>query len=231
MRAKLYDLAVVEHGNAAAELCAGKPVRDIDCRFFCNEFIEAAVKLVFRLWVERSSRFVEHNDGGIFEQRPCKRDLLPFAAGRLEAAFVKLFQNRRMHTLRERIQPLPEADTPKKRFDFRIARLRAKADVLLQRKREQPVILKHGGKQRHVFLIGDVAHVHAIEQDFSFIRVIEAHQQLDEGRLTRSVFSDNRELFPRIEHEVHMFERIAHLPWIPKGYVPEFNGMRPCGDA
>lgn len=39
------------------------------------------------------------NDGGIFEQRPCKRDLLPFAAGRLEAAFVKLFQNRRMHAL------------------------------------------------------------------------------------------------------------------------------------
>ena len=80
-------------------------------------------------------------------------------------------------------------------------------------------------------LIGDVAHVDAIEQNLSFIRVIEAHQQFDEGRLTCSVFSDNRELFPGIEHDVHMFERIAHLPRIPKGYVPKFNGMRPCGDA
>ncbi len=74
---------------------------------------------------------------------------------------------------------------------------RAEGDVLRQRAREQEHVLLDLGDLRAQAGQVPVAHVHAVDQDASFGRVVGAVDQLGQRRLARSRPADDGDRLPR----------------------------------
>src|SRR5258706_428619 len=126
-----------------------EPVRDVDRRPAAGERPEPGEQLELGLRVEGRGRLVEEEDPGVAHERPAERDLLPLAAGQLDAAVEPLAEGR-VPAVRQAIEERVGAALPSG-LDDRVTVLEmaelAKPDVLRGARLVGHVVLEHAADQ------------------------------------------------------------------------------------
>ena len=86
------------------------------------------------------------------------------------------------------------------------------ADVLSDRTGEEPGVLEHHAEDASHVVAVEVAGIDAIEADPALVDVVEAHQQVDDGRLARPGRPDDRDRLPWPHLEIEIGdERLLRL--------------------
>ena len=85
-------------------------MRDVHRRFAADKLVEPAVYLVLRHRVERRGRLVEYNHRGVLEERPCDREFLLFAAGKLHAVLLELPEHHGVPSMRQSVHLVKKTD-------------------------------------------------------------------------------------------------------------------------
>lgn len=80
VRAALDDAALVEDENLIGALDGGQSVRDDEGGASAHESVEGFLHESFGLGVEGRGRFVEQQDAGVLQERPCNRQALALPA-------------------------------------------------------------------------------------------------------------------------------------------------------
>ena len=80
----------------------------------------------------------------------------------------------------------------------------AVADVVADRARKEPGVLEHHAEDAAHVVAADVARVDAIHTDAPAVDLVEAHQQVDDRRLTGSRWTDDRDRLPRLGVEAEV---------------------------
>ena len=163
VRALLDDLSGVEHNDLVAELAGGEPVRNVDRRLVAHHVVELFVDLRLGDRVERGGRLVENEEGRVFIERAGDGDLLPLAAGDLDAVLVKIAEEARLRSERQRFEPVAEAGLPERFLGSRAVIFRRGGHVLPERKRQQLKVLEHNGEHVHILPVIIFPNIYAIE--------------------------------------------------------------------
>src|SRR5206468_3171509 len=88
-----FDGAIRQHDDAIGHADAGKAVRYQYCRLALAQFLEALEHLELRTRVERRGRLVENQKPRVAHVGMRDRNLLPLAAGEVDAGSKALAQN------------------------------------------------------------------------------------------------------------------------------------------
>ena len=223
MRAALDDAAVVEHGDAVAEAAGGKAVADVDRGPVADDLVELLVDLHLGDRVERGGRLVEHDERRVHVERAGERDLLRLAARDLHALLVEVLVELRLEAVRKLREAVAETSLLQAGLCALGVVLHGGRHVLAEGEGEQLKVLKHDREQRDVLVVVVLADVDAVEQDRALGGVVEAAEQLDERRLARAVFADDRE--PLADAELHrdMAQRVVLGAGVAERNVAEFD--------
>ena len=116
VRSLLDDLPGAEHNDLVAEFAGGEPVRNVNGGLAAHHVVEPLVDLRLGDGVERGGRLVENEERRVLIKRTGDGDLLPLAAGDLDALVVKIAEEARLRPLRQLCKPLAEARLPERRF-------------------------------------------------------------------------------------------------------------------
>ena len=108
VRALLDDLPGVEHDDLVAELARGETVRNVNGGLVADHVVELFIDLRLGDRVERGGRLVENEEGRVLIERAGDGDLLPLAAGDLDAVLVKIAEEARLRPERQRFEPVAE---------------------------------------------------------------------------------------------------------------------------
>jgi hypothetical protein len=142
--------------------------------------------------VERAGRLVEKQDRSIGEQRPRDGKPLALAAGERRAALAE----RRVEALRQTGDELPGVGALAGFEHFFAARLRTPvAHVLEHAGGEDHRLLRHHRDERARRARVHVAELHAADAHRAPLRIVEAQQQGEHGRLARAGRADQRDPF------------------------------------
>src|SRR5690606_10878270 len=94
VRAVFDYLPLMQHVDAIRVADGGEPMRDEQHRPPPEQVPNTLEQRVFGLGVERGGRLVEHDEGGVPEERPRQRHALPLSERQLASARVLLGQDR-----------------------------------------------------------------------------------------------------------------------------------------
>ena len=156
------------------------------------------------LGIERARRLVQQQDRAIGEDRARDREALPLAAGEPDAALAEIA----VEALRQLRDELGGERGVAGIPHFRIGGVEPPvADVFEDRRGEDHRILRHHGEPRAHFARIGAAHVDAIDAHRALLRIVEAQQQLEHGRLAGAGRSDQRHLFAGRDLEREVVER------------------------
>ena len=140
------------------------------------------------LRIDRRERLVQQQDRRIPQERAGNGDALALAAGEADAALA----DDGVVALRQAGNETVGVGRPCGGFHFGVARVRlAEADVLRRRAVEQVRVLVDDAEARAERSAVERAQVLAAEQDASHLRVVEAHEQAQDRRLTGAARADD----------------------------------------
>ena len=211
-------------------------MRDVDRGPATGQRAEASEQLELRLCVEGRRRLVEQQDPGIAHERPPEGDLLPLPTGQLHAA-VEPFAERRVPAIR---QPIEEAVGTglRGRLLYGAAILQqpdlAKTDVLGRRCLIRHVVLEHPTDEAAQSGWLELTKVDTVEEDPTGCRVVEAGDELDQGRLPRPVAADDGDGLAGTDREADIGDRVFVSTRIPERDVLEHDlthGLADLGDT
>ena len=198
VRARVDDLAVVDHDDAIGERQRRAPVRDEQRRARAGDPAQRRVDLLLDPRVDRRRRVVEQQDLGIREQRARERDPLALAAREREA----LLADDRVVAVRQLHDELVRLRGTRRGLDLRRGRVGpAERDVGGDRVGEEERVLEHHADAAAQRLERRVAHVDAVDRDRAGVHVVEARQQEPDGRLARTRAADERDRLARRDGE------------------------------
>ena len=183
MGALLHDLPLLHHDYLVGGANGAQVVRHHEHRPVLRERRDGPLHehLVDRVHVAR--HLVEHEDGGVLQERP--RDGQPLLLAAREAHAV-LPDGRRI-ALRERHHELVDAGPLGRLHHFPMRRIRpADADVPLDGVSEQAHVLHDDADGGQEVVVGDVPHVHTADAYASRIHVPEPQQEVGQRALARS---------------------------------------------
>ncbi len=139
--------------------------------------------------VERARGFVEDEDRGVGEHGARNRQALSLAAGEAQAELADF----RVVALGEFRDEVVGGSRPRRRLDFRVAGVPpAVSDVLANRDVEEEGFLGHDGDPVEKGVARVVPEVDAVDLDRAPGGVVEAQEQVDQGRLSRAGPPDDR---------------------------------------
>jgi len=175
----------------------------------------------FRLRVHAARRLVEdEHDLRVVRDRAGKCDQLFLSHGEAGAAFLHLGPI----AVRETIDEPSGSDVPGRLPDLFLGDLAvAQPDVALDRPREEEDILEHEADVAAEVLLADLADVHAVDQHLSPLRVVESHQQVDDGRLPGARVTDYRHPLPGFDGERDPPEHPSLVFLIGEPHVAELD--------
>src|SRR5256714_7321909 len=157
--------------------------------------------LVFGASIEGGGRLIENKDLRVTHIRARQRHLLPFAAGKLhavvEAASQHLVEALR-YPLRDRIRETAARRFTDPRLVIQCLDL-AHTDVLAQDEIVTDKILEDDSDVPAKTVEVIVAQLDTIEQDATFVGIVEAGEQLHERGLGRPIISPERDALARLE--------------------------------
>ena len=211
VRAAGLQAPFVQHQDAVGHAHAGEAVRDQHRRAAVREFLEALEDLELAARIERGGGFVEDHHLRIAHVGARDRDLLPLAAGQVDAGaeaaaddLVVAVRQCRDHFIGER--------APRRFFDALAVVHRvdlADADVLRRGEVVAHEVLEDHADVRAQVVEVVVAQIAAVEQDAAFVGVVQAREQFDERGLARAVLADEREHFVGAQFEIQAAQRPA----------------------
>ena len=156
-----------------------------------HEVIHSLLNQNFCPRVNGAGRLVENQNLRISEDRSCDRQELLLSLGDVACLLIEL------HIIASR-QGLYKA-MYMSRFgcldDFLIRSVKsAVPDILHNRAVEQPGILKHHAEHLTQFTAVEILYIVSVDLNGSAVYIVEAHQQLDHGRLSGSGRTDDSDL-------------------------------------
>ncbi len=172
---------------------------------------QALEQVVLRLRVQRRRRFVEQQDPCVLaHERPREGDLLPLTSGQVdpgvepftEGGVVALGQVRDQ-LVRSRLFACADHGLP-------VCDLRdiPKPDVLRCGRLVIHVVLEHRADLPPQLVGFEIANVDAVDQNPSFLWVVQPADELEERRLAGSVSPDHRQCLPRLDGEAEVGQRV-----------------------
>ena len=120
--------------------------------------------------------------------------LLALPTGQNRAILLEFLGHHSMYALRQRLHLLKNSCPPQSVLHQRILILAVSAHehIILDGHSKDRKILKGGGKQSPIGVKIVLSNIHPVDADHAGSRIVETKQQLDDGRFTRSVVSDQR---------------------------------------
>ena len=147
---------------------------------------------------------VEHEDPRVGDHRARERDELALSGGERDAALADLG----VVAVLERRDEVVRADRARRRLDLCGARVGpAERDVGADRAREQERLLRHDPQLRAQRREGHVADVVPVDQHAPGGRVVEARDELREGRLAGAGRADERDGLAGGDPQIDVVER------------------------
>ncbi len=194
MGAALHHLASVDHGDLVGVNNGREPVGDHDHGALVGDALQRALDGRLGLVVHGTGGLVQHQDRRVLEQRPGQREALALAAGEAHAALA----HRGVEPLGQRLDEVPGLGGARRLDDLGLGGVRlAVGDVVAHRALEQVDVLADqadGPAQRGQLELADRL---AIDADLARRGIVEAQQQLDQGRLARAGGADQCQGMPR----------------------------------
>ena len=210
MRALRLDLAVGQHEDAVGHADAGEAVGDQHRRLAGAQLLEAPEHLVFGTGVESGGRLVEDQHLGLAHVGAGDGDLLPFAAGQLDAVLEALADHLVVAAgqARDHLVGLAAVGGPRDAFVVGARRDPADRDIVAGRQVVADEVLEDDAHAAAQFVEPVVAQVASVEQDAALVGVVEPRQQLHQRGLARAVLADQRHHLAGLQGEGKM----AHRP-------------------
>ena len=138
-------------------------MRNVNGGLAAHHVVEPLVDLRLGDGVERGGRLVENEERRVLIKRTGDGDLLPLAAGDLDALVVKIAEKACLRPLRQRCKPLAEACLPERRFGAGAVILRRGGDILPELERQQLEVLKDHGEHIHILFVIILPDVDSVE--------------------------------------------------------------------
>ena len=138
-------------------------MRNVNGGLVADHVVELFVDLRLGDRVERGGRLVENEKGRVLIERAGDGDLLPLAAGDLDAVLVKIAEEARLRSERQRFEPVAEAGLRKCFLGSRAVIFRRGGHVLPERERQQLKVLEHDGEYVHILSVIIFPNIYAIE--------------------------------------------------------------------
>ena len=181
VRSLLGDAAGLEDDQAIHARDGGQAVSDRDHRFAFHQTEQLLLYRELDLAVERRGRFVEHEDGRVFQDDARQRHALALSAGELDPAlaYVGLVALAALPVL-QTDDEFMRLRLARRRLDLRIARAgSAIADVGGDRAMQQRSVLRHHADRRAQALLRHCADILPVDADAAPRRLVETQQQVD----------------------------------------------------
>ena len=102
--------------------------------------------------------------------------------------------------------------------------VRAQGDVLPHRAAQQPHILQHHAQGAPQVGRVQLAHVHAVDQHRTGVRLVQAEDQLGHRRLARAHLAENGHALARLDLEGHVIQRRPGGARVAEGDVAKLDG-------
>src|SRR5262245_38729757 len=186
--AELDDPAMLDDADAIGVADGREAMRDEDGRAVASGGEDAVEYLGLAADIELGSRLVEQHHAGTDldrAQRPRQRDALPLTTGQIRPALVA--------TREHRVEPGEPGRA--RRLEggayLRIGRSRRR-HVVAQRELETREVLEDGRQPGAPRTQVELAQIDTVELDRAGLRIVEAAEQLREGRLARPVLPHDR---------------------------------------
>ena len=96
-------------------------------------------------------------------------------------------------------------------------------DILAQREGQQPEILKDDREDVHVLVVAVLPDVDSIQQDDSLGGVVQAAEQLDEGRFAAAVHPHHGQPPADLELHVQVAQGVLRAAGVAEGDIPELH--------
>ena len=215
MAAGLGDFAVLDHQNAVRAADGGQPVGDDEARAARKRGMDGVLDLLFGFGIDRRGRLVQHEDGGLADQRACEGDQLLLPGGQQVSAlayacFIAFFQ---------RPDEPVGADELRGLLHLFVGGVELSvADVVGDRAGEQVRLLEHVAEVRLQPELAALFIVHAVDQYLPLGGLVEAAQEVDDGGLARAGLADQGDGLARLDGEVEVFQHLFPAG-ILEGYV------------
>ena len=198
MRAALGQAAVLEDENAVAGDDAGQPVGEHERRAPLHEPLESLLDQPFAFRIDRRERLVEHQHRGVAQQCPSDRNALALAA---RQAYPALPHHRPI-AVGKPGNKLVGVGGARCRLQLVLGRLRlAHTEVILDRAVEQVRVLIDDGNGAAQTLLCQRAGVDAAQPHGTRVRIEQAQQKFDHGRLAGAARPDDAHPFAGRDRE------------------------------
>ena len=219
MRAAFGHFAVLNHEDAVGAADGGKAVRDDEGRAPLERGNDGLLNLLLRFGIDGGGGLVQHEDGGPGDQRAGEGDQLLLSRGKAVSALADVG----IIALLELQDEILRVDQPGGLLDFLVGRVQtAIADVLADGAGEQVRLLKHIAQMRLKPQLRALAVVHAVDQDASLGRLIEAADQVYDGALSAARFAHQRDGLARLHVQVEVLQHLF-AAGIPERHVLKPN--------
>ncbi len=191
-----HDATVVEHDDPVGMADCHQPVRDRNGCACVEHRIETFLDLCFGERIDAGRGFVENHDLGTLDQESRQRDQLALPHGERAALLPHLG----LQTVFQHIEPVASADSPGGLFDLGVGRFWARvADIAGHRARKEKWCLRHHADLPAETLQIERADVLAVEKNLAALELIEAGDQLAEGRLSGAGVPNQRDHLTRLD--------------------------------
>ena len=200
--AGFYDAPLIEHDEFVRLPERRQPVRDRERR---APFHDPAQALLYRglgLDVERAGRLVENQYRRVLYDCPRDGEALPLAARyRMPVlAYDRVVAVRRLHDKIMRVGDLARRD------DFVGGRVGLRvSNVVVNRPREQECVLEHDADIFVQIIRRHIAQIGAVDPNAPDVRIVEAHQQVDQSAFADPGSPDDAYHFARLDFQADVF--------------------------
>ena len=206
-----HDAAVFQHDQAIHAGDGRQAVGDGDDGAALHEGFQLALNGGFDLGIECRGGFVQHQDGGVFQDHSGDGDALALAAGEFDAAFAD------MGVKAGAVVPVFKLFDEGGRLgligggaDFGFGGPGAAvADVVADRPVQQRGILGYHGDLGAQAFLGDAGDVLAVDYDAAGFGAVEAEQQVDQGGFAGAGMADQADALARCDVEVEVVQDTA----------------------
>ena len=225
MRAALDDAALVDHADLVGVADRRQAVGDHDRGPSGESTVERALYEDLVLGVEVARGLVEDHHRRVFEQQAGDGEPLLLAARQPVAALA----DDRVETLRQRGDHVPDLRVAAGRFHLRRRGVRpGVAQVLADRHVEEVRVLGNDADVGAQRVLGEVAHVVAVEPHGARGDVVEPWDERGDRALAGTRWADERKRLAGLDHEGDVVE---HLDVRHAAQQPPAPGRFERGDA
>ena len=217
-RAVHDDRALLHDDDAVADLKHLRPVGHHHQRLVARPFGQHLQRPDFMGGVQTRGGLVKQHHLRLAQHEPRDRDHLLLAARQAHAVFAQGHVQAALAVLHELVQA-QGVNHVEQLVVLGEARPAGDVEVLAQGAQKQPrVLLQQGDAVAQVIGV-DLANVDVVQRDVAEVGLVQAGQKLEQRAFARSDRADDRHLFLRADHQIHLVDDRGHLGVVLEAHV------------